>query len=99
LNKFEKLFLLDFIVNEPEESIPFVIQEFGLKSISKALKSGKKAFKKAYKSVQYHPLTLKASPYMAAGGASNIAGGDWSTLASKVGHDVLSYAKKKGLKI
>jgi hypothetical protein len=99
LNKYEKLFLLDFIYNEPEEVIPFVIQEFSLKSISKALKGGKKVLKKAYKSVEYNPLTMKAAPYIAAAGASNIAGGDWSTLTRSVGQNALSYAKKKGLKI
>jgi len=92
LDKYEKLAILDFIFNEPESSIPFILREFDLKSISKA-------FKKAYKSVKYHPLTMKAAPYVAAGGASNIAGGDWSTFASKVGTDALGYAKKKGLKI
>lgn len=99
LDKYEKLFLLDFIYNESEDVIPFIVQEFDLKNISKALKTGKESLKKAYKSVKYHPLTLKAAPYVAAGGASNIAGGDWLTLTSKVGQDAISYARKKGLKI
>lgn len=40
LNKYEKLFLLDFIYNEPEESIPFILDEFNLKDVGKALKAG-----------------------------------------------------------
>jgi len=51
LNKYEKLLLLDFIVSEPEESIPFILDEFQLTDIGRALKSGGKKVKEVGKKV------------------------------------------------
>ena len=76
LNKYEKLFLLDFVYNEPEESIPFVIQEFSLGSVSKTLK---RVFKKGKKIGKEFSKGAKKAYYSA--GAKVGSDPVWSRLA------------------
>jgi hypothetical protein len=80
LDKYEKLFLLDFIMNESEESIPFVLDEFKLSSISKALKSGYKRGKEVGKDIG-KKISKKASDVYYSSGAKVMHHPVWSRLA------------------
>ena len=89
LNKYEKLFLLDFIMSESDESIALVLNEFNFRDIAKHIKS----FKHTAQGVVYHPKVLTALFKM---GSANIAGGDLAgPAANAIGKPALAYAKSK----
>jgi hypothetical protein len=96
LDKYEKLLLLDFIVNEPESSIPFVLKEFGLKSITGSLKKAKDTVKSGYQKATYGNPEFMKNLFKA--GSEFTAGyGPGNAIGDLVAPPALAYAKKRGI--
>ena len=89
LDKYEKLFLLDFIMCESDEAVSFVLNEFHLKDIASHIKK----YKGKAQGIIYNPKVL--TTLFDIGRQDNTTQSPLGPIISAVGEPALAYAKKK----